>query len=160
MTCALIAGHAFENTRERTSTDRLSVVLMPYRIVTCFLLASLLWKSLFIPGIFTGYLDLKLSNPFFPEFFSGPRTLAVLYLTPVTIGLASLFVRNQLALRCQAVTRLTCLFGLCIYQGTYNDVTFVTCFWVAAWCVWYSFRLGDPADILLAKAKVFGILII
>lgn len=133
---------------------------MPYRVVTCFLLASLLWKFRFIPGIFTGYQELTLSDAFFPALFSHPLTLAVLFLTSVTIGLVGLFVRSKLALRCHAITTLVCMFGLCIHQGTYNDVTFVTCFWVSTWCVWYTFRLDDPADILLSKAKVFGILII
>lgn len=133
---------------------------MPYRVVTCFLLASLLWKSRFIPGIFTGYLELKLNDPFFPNLFSNPYSLATLFLTPVTFGFIALFIRNRLALRFQAITTLACMFGLCIHQGSYNDVTFVTCFWVSAWCVWYSFRLDDPVEILMAKASFFGVLII
>jgi hypothetical protein len=52
------------------------------------------------------------------------------------------------------------MFGLCIHQGSYNDVTFLTCFWVAAWCSWFTMRIDDPEDELLAKGKTFGILIV
>ena len=160
MTSASFAGHAFKKSRLRTATDRLSVVLLPYRVVNCFLVASLLWKLKFFPAIVSEYLELKLSDHFFPALFSSPIVLIVLFVIPVTSGLVALFVRNKLVLRSLAITTMICLFGLCIHQGSYNDVTFVTCFWVSAWCVWYSFRLDDPAEILLSKARMFGLLII
>ncbi len=79
---------------------------------------------------------------------------------PVVLGILIMFIRTQWALRLQAFVTLACMFVLCIHQGSYNDVTFLTCFWVAAWCAWYTVRLGDPEQELLSKGKTLGLLIV
>ena len=160
LTSATLARPAFERSHVRTATSQHSIVLTPYRVVTFFLLASILWKLPWIPGVFSTYLETRLNDAFFPPLLSSPSTLAVLFLTPLILGVVALFLKNRIALKVQAITTLICMFGLCIHQGTYNDATFVTCLWVSAWCVWYTFRMNEPAEILLSKARVFALLII
>lgn len=141
-------------------TDQLTIALKPYRVVVGFLLASLLWNCGAFPHVFAAYTSLRLSDDFFPAFASSPYVLAALYLIPLTLSVFALFTRGKLLLRSYAIATAACLFGLCIHQGSYNDVTFLTCFWVSLWCVWYTFRLDDPVDALAAKAKTFAMLIL
>ena len=70
--------------------------------------------------------------------------LGALMVVPVIMGMIAMVVREKPYLIFQAATTLICMFGMCIHQGSYNDVTFLTCFWVSLWCVWYTVKLGAP----------------
>ena len=50
--------------------------------------------------------------------------------------------------------------GLCWHQGSYNDVTFLTCFWASTWCTWLAFSMDQPAEQLMKKAARFVMLIV
>ena len=79
---------------------------------------------------------------------------------PIVMGVIALGVRQKSFLVFQSTITLLCMFGMCIHQGSYNDVTFLTCFWTSLWCVWYTVKLGTPPQELIAKSKSFAILII
>lgn len=131
-----------------------------YRVVVAYLIASLLWKSSFYPAIYHIYTTYHLKHDFFPTFLTNTFVLAAMLLVPVALGLIAMFVRSKSFIIMHAVITAICMFGLCLHQGSYNDVTFLTCFWVSIWCVWYSVKLGSPAKELITKAKVFAILIV
>lgn len=140
--------------------DHLSLVLPIYRVVTLTIIASMIWKYAYFIPIFQSYAQLELSDSFFPLFFTNLHVLAGLYLTPIAFGIIALFTHSILLLRAQALTTLACMFGLCIHQGSYNDVTFVTCLWVSIWCVWYTLKINEPPEELIKKSQRFSLLII
>ena len=146
--------------RSHESAVGASAVIKVYRVVVGFLVASLIWKCQVYPSIYHVYTSFRLRDSFFPNWLSNPIVLAAFIVVPVTLGILVMFVRSKLAFRIQAFVTLVCMLGLCIHQGSYNDVTFLTCFWVAAWCSWFTMRMDDPEKELLAKGKTLGILII
>ena len=160
MTSASFAKPGFAHADTTDTVDELSTVLTPYRVVIGSVLASMFWKARYYPEIVSAYSGFHLQDEFFPGFFSSPYVLAALFLVSAAAGTFSLFTRNRIAMRVQAIVMMICLFGLCIHQGAYNDVTFLTCFWVSAWCVWFTMRINDPVEKLMRNAKTFAVLII
>jgi hypothetical protein len=141
-------------------SDHLSLVLPIYRVVTLTIIASMIWKYAYFIPIFQSYAQLEITDSFFPPFLTSLYVLAGLYLAPIAFGIIALFTRSITLLRAQALTTLSCMFGLCIHQGSYNDVTFVTCLWVSLWCVWYTLKINEPPEELLKKSQRFSLLII
>ena len=135
-------------------------VIVIYRVVVAFLIASLLWKCSYYPAIYSVYTHFRMEDGFFPGPMTNTLLLAALLLIPVAFGMIIMFVRNKFWMIAHAVTTLVCMFGMCIHQGSYNDVTFLTCFWVALWCVWYTVKMGAPEKELIAQARTFAILIV
>ena len=131
-----------------------------YRVVVAFLLASLLWKSSHYPAFYNIYNSYALNDSFFPSFFSSTIVLGIVLMVPVLLGMMALMVREKPLLIVQSTVTLVCMFGMCIHQGSYNDVTFLTCFWVSLWCVWYTIKLGTPPSELIDQSKTFAILIV
>ena len=62
-----------------------------YRVVVALLLASLLWKSLAFPLLYSAYVSIPLNDSFFPDLFRSPTFLAVSYLLPILAGCSVLF---------------------------------------------------------------------
>jgi len=139
--------------------DKLAV----YRVVTAGLLCSLLWKARYIPFFFSTYRSIPLQDTFFPPLWQDPSFLALLFLCPIGLGLGVLFFASRTLLLVQSVVTVICLFGLSIHQQSYNDVTFVTCFWVGLWQLWFAIRIGEAAETLYPKggflaAAVFSLM--
>ncbi len=154
-------ANAILASRQKDATAHtLSTTLKVYRVVIGFLIASLVWKCKYFPLIHQLYTDHQLQTDFFPALMANPNVLAGLYIVPVVLGFLAMFSHNKAILRFQAITIMVCMFGLCLHQGSYNDVTFVTSFWVSVWCVWYTMRIDDAEEILFAKARTFALLIV
>ncbi|HMO23429.1 MAG TPA: hypothetical protein PKC98_20900, partial [Candidatus Melainabacteria bacterium] len=51
-----------------------------------------------------------------------------------------------------AVAALASLGVMCLHQQSYHDVTFLTCWWTTAWCLWLIRQLGKPAEPLMVRA--------
>ena len=142
------------------SIPRVCEAVVVYRVVVAFLIASLLWKSSYYPALYAIYTAYSLNDSFFPSFFSSTIVLGMLLMVPVVLGVMAMLVREKALLILQSSVTAVCMFGMCIHQGSYNDVTFLTCFWVSLWCVWYSVKLGSPPRELIEKSKTFAILIV
>ncbi len=151
-----LASTAKTNSEEDLNHELLTI----YRVVVGFLLASLLWKARAIPLFYTVYSTLPLHDEFFPALLRNPQFLAASFLLPVGLSAAVFFVRSRLLLGIQAIVTCAGMFVLCIHQGTYNDVTFVTCFWTSVWGLWFVSRSHEAPTSLLPKAKAFAILIV
>ncbi|MFT5299489.1 MAG: hypothetical protein ACI87E_001575 [Mariniblastus sp.] len=136
----------------------LPLTVGPYRVVVGFVLASLIWKSYAYPSLFNAYLECQLSDSFFPSWFRNAYALAGLMIVPAVAALLSLLTSKKRTLQILASTMAACMLGLCLHQGSYNDATFVTCFWVSLWCVWYTTRIDSPRA--LAHGQTFAIAII
>ena len=102
-------------------------VIILYRVVVMFILASLFWKSTFYPSIYHIYTSYQLQDGFFPPILTNTYVLAALMLIPIIIGMLAMLIRNQAYLIFQATVTAAFMFGMCIHQGSYNDVTFLTC---------------------------------
>lgn len=144
----------------RQVNSRVCETIVLYRVVTAFIIASLLWKAGFYVFALSVYSTYSLDDSFFPSFFSSSLALGFMLVVPVVIGMASLVVHEKSFLIFQSAITLLCMFGLCIHQGSYNDVTFLTCFWVSLWCLWYAIKLGAPPRELIATSRKFAVLII
>lgn len=138
------------------SLDKLHV----YRIVIGFLFASLVWKFRMFPILFAVYRAVPLQDDFFPALMRSVEFLAVLYFVPLVLIASVLFVSHRGWILFQAIMTCLAMFGLCIHQQSYNDVTFVTCWWTSAWCVWYALRMREPAPQLYFKAGRLAVLIL
>ncbi len=154
------ATQALSVTKAGQTTAEEQEKLMLYRVVVLLLLGSLLWKSIAFPMLYRAYVSIPLEDSFFPKLFRSANFLACSYLLPILLGGCVLVSANRRLRWIQAVVTIGCMFVLCIHQGSYNDATCVTCFWTAAWCLWFVLRFEDPINELLPKAKKFGILII
>jgi len=130
-----------------------------YRVVVASLLASMLWKFRAIPLFYSIYVGVPLHDSFFPELLRSPTVLAVLFILPIVAGAAVMFISDRKFILMQALITVMTMFGLSIHQATYNDVTFMTCFWTAMWCGWFALRMNDPAEILFAKGGRLVLLI-
>ncbi len=130
-----------------------------YRVVVGFLLASLLWKSRAIPFFYSTYTSLPLHDEFFPGLMRSTGVLATAFVIPIALGIAVFFSASRRLLWVQSIATTICVFVLCTHQGTYNDATFVTCFWTSAWCLWYVSRFNDTTSDLLAKGQRIAVLI-
>ena len=111
------------------------------------------------PILFSVYRAIPLQDDFFPAQMQSAEFLATLYLVPIGFSVSVFFLSHRGWILCQAIVTCLAMFGLCIHQQSYNDVTFVTCWWTSAWCVWYALRLHDPAADLYFKAGRLAVLI-
>jgi hypothetical protein len=143
----------------KTSDDSYSEKVTVYRVVVASLLASMLWKFRVIPLFYSIYASIPLHDSFFPAPLRHPTVLAVLFILPIVAGVAVLFISDRKLILMQSLITVLAMFGLCIHQATYNDVTFLTCFWAALWCGWFALRMDDPADLLFAKGSRLVVLI-
>ncbi len=135
-------------------------VLPLYRVVVGCILASLLWNCQFLFSFFEINATVRIQDSFFPALFKSSNLLVALYVIPIAFGIESMRTRNVGMLRIQAIATAVCMFGLCIHQSSYNNVTYLTCFWASLWCVWFSLKIEEPENQLLFKAKTFAILIV
>ena len=131
-----------------------------YRTVTLAILLSLLWKSSYYPMVWQAYRQLELVDGFFPTPFRSATVLAgliLLAMASIVIGWLP-FARRALPLLAGLLT--ACMAGMCWHQGTYNDVTFLTGFWAAAWCTWLACSLHQPREQVLARGQRLAVLIV
>lgn len=125
-----------------------------YRTVTGFMLLSLLWKLGLFVIIYRVYATIPLRDSFFPAPFQSNALLAACYLTTVGLGLGVYATRCWRFLQIQSALSCVALFVLCIHQGSYNDVTFVTAWWTALWCAWFARRAAvDDYAPLMTKGS-------
>ena len=131
------------------------------QLVIASVLASVLTKiQAFLIG-FRVYRMLPLRDEFFPQILQNPWVYLVLYFSVVALATVSLIVRSRPVTLAIRGGLLCCLYVLCIHQQTYNDVTFVTCFWTVAWSAWFVWETGRRPEIeLLTMATTFSHLIL
>lgn len=131
------------------------------RLVTVGILASLLWKVGYLVRGYLTNLQYPLQDDFFPKSMQSSISVALFYLMAVGAAVWLLLkpIRRHGWLFNSVLT--ASLFGLCIHQQSYNDMTFLTAFWASVWLGWFCSRIGvDPASRLLPKAAFLAQLIL
>ncbi len=125
------------------------------RIVIASILVSLLWKIRYFLLAFAVYFEYPLHDEFFPAWLSSSGVSLAAYTLSVAACLVSLFSVDRRYLMGCSLLLTACLYIQCIHQHSYNDVTFLTCFWSAAWSFWFTSRIGRDHDNLLIEKGVF-----
>jgi hypothetical protein len=120
-----------------------------FRIVTGFLLMALLWK---LPGFlffYRVYFETPIIDEFFPSVFRSNATLGCAYILPILLGGAVFRSKKLWVLRSYAFLALVSLSVLCVHQGSYNDVSFMTAWWTSLWLCWLATAAACADDRLL-----------
>jgi hypothetical protein len=131
------------------------------QIVLLGVLFSLLTKYQWFLLGFKVYRTLPLRDEFFPPFFQSAWVYLVVYLSVLFLTFMGLIVHSRTV---AMLIHTLLLFGfwlLCIHQQTYNDVTFLTCFWTVAWSTWFVWESDRrPEQELLEMAITFSHLVL
>lgn len=143
------------------SPDPINRALVAHRIVQLGILITLMWKWTFFTQADRVYREIILHDTFFPELLRSVSVLRTAFLAAVISCGFSLVTGSRWL---QRVCAFVCLLGcsvLCIHQGSYNDMTFVTAWWASVWTIWYAWRIDDDDQLLmLNRAALLSRLII
>lgn len=136
-------------------------VIVVFRVVLAGLFLTLSWKWSFFVAANRVYQLLPISTEFFPLPLQLDWTLRLAYLTAlaaITIGL--LTPERGKRIVCAGVLLATSSV-MCLHQGSYNDMTFVTAWWTSLWLLWFSWQLEEfDSAALLRRAALLSRLII
>jgi hypothetical protein len=134
---------------------RLNRALAVHRVVQAGILLTLIWKWSFFTAASRLYGMIPLEDPFFPALFQSVWTLRFAYLsTTIAVAVNLVAVNRTLQRVCAAVALLNATV-LCIHQGSYNDMTFVTAWWTCLWAMWYVHHLDDQDQATMLRRASF-----
>ncbi len=137
--------------RSQLTSEAISV----YRIVAGCMVLGLIWK---LPGFvffYRVYEAIPIVDTFFPALLRADWFLALTYGMVVVLGCGVFVTRSRRYLVWQSILSCLALFCLCIHQGSYNDVTFMTAWWSSAWLAWYANRARHADTEALLHAGTF-----
>ena len=135
--------------------------LIAHRVVQIGLLVTLIWKWHFFWIASRLYRAIRISDPFFPDWLESVNTLWIAFALGVSAIVLNLFATASWMRKTLAWITLLCMTVLCIHQGSYNDMTFVTAWWTSLWSVWFVHRLEmTDQDRLMDRAAFLSRLII
>lgn len=139
-------------------------VRVPMICVAAGMLAGLLWKWPFFQFADQTYHDILIRHDFFPARLQAAATLRWAYLATIASLLVAVAIPvsrfSSSVYWSRLVASMACWLGstvLLVHQGSYNDMTFVTAWWCAAFLVWYSSRMGiDEPAAFISKAAILS----
>ena len=137
---------------EQAGSNRKAV--LAHRIVQIALLIALTWKWDFFRWSDQLYQRIPLADPFFPDWLESTLTLRAAFLATAGSALLSMFATTTLRKVCAGVT-LAGASILCLHQGSYNDMTFVTAWWTSLWNFWFVFRMDDDDQQAVLRRGAF-----
>lgn len=146
--------HDFHNQNKDLwlTTSDVAACLPVLRVVAVAVLISLVWKwRVFVLAV-SVYRSLPLQDHFFPTLLQSTWLLVAAYLGTIASVLSLILLRRRSLLMITSSSACACLALMCIHQQSYNDVTFLTCFWTCVWSWWFVRQLGQPAEVLLKRA--------
>lgn len=135
--------------------------IVAHRLVQLTMLVGLMWKwRYFVPSAYV-YADIPLDDPFFPSVFRSTPAVILAFLTTVVSIAINLLTGDR---RWQLAMAFVTLIGttvLCLHQGSYNDMTFVTTWWVSVYSLWFLWRMDDEdQDAFFRRAALLSRLIL
>lgn len=135
--------------------------LIAHRIVQIGLLVTLLCKWHFFWIASRLYGVIHIADPFFPDWLESAVSIRVAFCLGVVSIAFNLVTPLPGARKMLGWITLLCMTVLCIHQGSYNDMTFVTAWWVSLWSVWFAHRMEDAnQDLVMSRAAFLSRLII
>ncbi len=130
----------------------LSAPMFTNRVVMASVFISLVWKVKYFALGFMIYFAHPLKDGFFPTLLSNTYLSMGCYFLAMMSCIFIVSTRHTKVALGLAIALAVSLYVLCIHQQTYNDVTFLTCFWTAVWSIWFVSRIDkDPDEALLEK---------
>lgn len=135
--------------------------LIAHRIVQAGIFLTLVWKWAYFRLSAEVYRTIPLDDPFFPDVLRSVATLSAAYLlTLVAVPLSFLTTSMTLRRVCGWITVIGTTL-MCLHQGSYNDMTFVTAWWTSLWSLWFVHRdwSQDPETLLRRGAFLSRLLI-
>lgn len=143
------------------SLSGLNRSLAAYRIVQASILISLFWKWRYFLQANSIYADIPVEDPFFPDWLRSVTTIRVAFWGSALATVISLITpTNPLRKTCSWLG-FAGISLMCVHQGSYNDMTFVTIWWCCLWSAWLSHRIEtDQQELLMRRAAFLSRLII
>ena len=128
------------------------------------MLVGLIWKWSFFQFADQVYQTIAIRDEFFPAFLQDATVLRWAYLATIAsliVAIAVPFSLNRFGpYWLRLIASASCWLGASIlicHQGSYNDMTFVTVWWCAAFVLWYSSRINvEVSQELIQKAAVLS----
>lgn len=151
-----VANLDLETASDPTSQpiDRPTIAL---RIVQFGMLTGLVWKFGYFRIGDRVYHEIPLWQDFFPLWLQNPDVLRWSYITACVATMLTAWITLGHWRTLAAALGVVSTSILCLHQGTYNDMTFVTAWWCALWSLWLSMRMDrDDPDRLMEKAAHLG----
>jgi len=141
---------------ETSSVDvPLREALVVLRVVLASLLVSLLWKIKGFVAAYVIYCEIPLHSDFFPHWLQDSRVVATAYVVSVVACMLAAVTRDAKFLCGQMLIANAALAVLCLHQDSYNDVTFLTCWWTSLWCTWLVSRLPHDTSAQIINKGAF-----
>ena len=137
-------------------------IVIAHRLVQFGLLLTLVWKCPFFGQGIRIYARIPLDDPFFPYWLRSNYSVSIAYLGAVFAIALSLITASRSQQRFSAWLTFLGTAVLCIHQGSYNDMTFVTAWWTSVWVLWYVYQDwgGDDGNRVLRRAAFLSRLIL
>ena len=131
-------------------------LLWIFRLTQAGIFLSLVWKLGAYQLVHFYYQLFSIYDPFFPDWLRSNDVLFWSYTTSVVAcGLSIALAGFKLFRRFLAMATWIGISVLCVHQGSFNDVTFLTCWWTGIWTNWFAWRLDDPDHDLTLKRGIF-----
>lgn len=153
-----VAESASVPTHEPVTINR---AILAHRIVQTGLFLGLVWKWDFFSKSVRVYTTIPLADEFFPVWLQSTWVLAITFLMTVGAIIVNWFSASRpVQIGCSVVTLLGATV-LCLHQGSYNDMTFVTTWWVSVFSLWFVWNLAaEDQDALMRRAALLSRMIL
>ena len=148
------------------STDQIGLAevdraAVAHRMVQAGILVTLIWKWKFFVFANGVYETIPLDDPFFPAWLRSAFVLRVAFLVTVATAALNTLTTDRIVRRWCSLITMIGVTVLCVHQGSYNDMTFVTAWWTGLWSLWFVHRMEkDDVSDLLDKGGFLSRLII
>jgi len=148
-------------TTQRLKPKNVNRPLVAYRLVQAGILVSLFWKWKFFLEANSIYANIPVEDPFFPDWLRSVTTIRYAFWGSALMTGIALISPISLIRKLCSWLGIVGISLMCIHQGSYNDVTFVTIWWCCLWSVWLSHQLDIyPQEFLIRRAAFLSRLII
>ena len=146
---------------QRLQSAGLNRPLAAYRLVQAAILTSLFWKWEFFLQANSIYANIPVEDPFFPDWLRSVTTIRFAFWVSALATAISLITSTNLLRKICNWLGFVGISLMCVHQGSYNDMTFVTIWWCCLWSVWLAHRVEtDQQELLIRRAAFLSRLII
>ncbi|MGB7326450.1 MAG: hypothetical protein WBD31_16370 [Rubripirellula sp.] len=159
-----LPGDASEsNVLESVSPEKIQFdrVVLAHRMVQIAMFVGLVWKWDFFVQSAKVYQTIPLADDFFPALLRSATVVIVAFVAAIaSLALNAVTASRPLQVACSVITFLASTV-LCVHQGSYNDMTFVTTWWTSLWSLWFVWHMADADQVrVLSRGALLSRLIV
>ncbi len=137
------------------AAGRSRVVSVVQGVMLFWLVGWYIKAYFFFPYFLEVTFRVPVHHRLFPSFFEDPLVSAVGFLLPL-LCLPAVLRPGRRRLTGSCLLMAVCSLVLMLHINTYNDATFVTSFWVAAWLLFLSWRYDDRPRETAAQGRLIA----